>query len=144
MTRLQQILVGAYRDLAHWRAQTPTPPQDARETAAWHNTQCQRATRGAVACDAAKWLGRRQSAADSVSNSRVYRQLEHRGLANRVAIGIGSNKTSILALSPTGETEARRLIAALPEAAPATSLSPTSTANVSTVPTSPITREELS
>ena len=144
MTRLQQILIGAYRDLAHWRDQTRVLPCDAAPNAHRHNRQCDRATHGAVACDVRKWLGKPQTASDRVSTSRVYKQLAARGLAKPIRVGDRGNKTAVLALTPQGESEARRLIAALPEAAPATSLSPTSTANVSTVPTSPITREELS
>lgn len=119
MTRLQQILTGAYRDLAYWRSQTPTPPRGDRKPAAWHNTQCDRATRGEVACDVAKWIGKTQTAADRVSTSRAYKALAARGLANPVSIGNRSHKTSLLTLTPAGEDLARQLIGADTDAPPA-------------------------
>jgi hypothetical protein len=111
--REKQILLGAARDLATWRSRpAPTWTGD-RHGDAVYRARVADAAAGVVEIDPGRWLGP-QSAADAVSNSRVYKSLERKGLVVRVgaALEFGQRfRTSALRITEAGERLAAELLA---------------------------------
>jgi len=127
MTRLQRILIGAYRDLEQWRSTPRQKPPGDRRRIAQHNRRCDLAERGAVLCDVPRWLGEPQTNGNRVSNCRIYKELACKNLAHPIAEGKRRQRTIALALTEDGEALAKRLIDQSPVPTSATPLAPTST-----------------
>jgi len=115
MTRLETILVGAYRDLLRWKATESVQISgmgSGRHRLCIHNSRVRDAGKDVVDCDSPRWLGRAPSAGDAACNSRAYRELEQRGLAVRLTGGAycGRGRTIALRLTEAGKAKAATLI----------------------------------
>jgi len=109
--RQSAILRGALRDRDHYSALArPDTSRSGGGATQWLHTQdCKR---GFVATNPSVWLGVAMTAADYVSTSRNYKQLERKGLIIRHALGYDGSATTHLELTPEGEAVARELLAA--------------------------------
>ena len=106
---MKTVLRGVLKDIQRLDALPPRPgPQ--MDRAAWRETNRERGEldRFGVRHDLEGWLGYPPSASDSAVFSRTLRQMEDRGLVERVSRW-GGRRTTHLRLTPAGRRLAREL-----------------------------------